>query len=447
MCVVKMASIADQLLTFFKSRAFFIFWIIFFIYMANQRIVTHTDPTPTRLLPISIIREGNFDLNEFNFLYNDTNHLPYYLKNIDGKIVSFYPVFTSLLAVPIYFIPVLTGIDPQSTTVLLLSKTTAALLIALSAAFLYLTLRHMANEKTSLVITAIYAFGTTNWPISSQDLWQHGAGELFICITLYALAQGGKKPHLIPYAGFALACAVAIRPSNLLTTLILTAYVFMKHRKQIRLYLLYATPPIIAILAYSQLYLGSVTLLGQMQSPTGGWNTPLFEGLSGLLASPSRGLFVYSPVLILSLAGIAQSWKKTETKYYAITIAANVLLWSKWIQWYGGNVYGPRLLIETLPFFCLLLAKPVETLYSRRTGILLLAVLIGLSVFINFLGAFEWDASWDSVHHVEESIRARDYEYLNRLWWSPDAQWAYYAKRFYGSITGISGTASPTQFS
>ena len=37
--------------------------------------------------------------------------------------------------------------------------------------------------------------------------------------------------------------------------------------------------------------------------------TPLLEGLGGVLVSPGRGLFVYSPVLLFSLAGMAWAWQ------------------------------------------------------------------------------------------------------------------------------------------
>jgi hypothetical protein len=72
---------------------------IFFIYLSNGRAITSADNVALRYLPLSLIREGNFDLNEFSFLYAH-NIILYPIVYHDGHFLSFAPVGPSLLAVP-----------------------------------------------------------------------------------------------------------------------------------------------------------------------------------------------------------------------------------------------------------------------------------------------------------------------------------------------------------
>lgn len=429
-----MVGILDKLIDITRSREFLIFWIIFFVYTSNQTVVSSNDVTPTRLLPISIIRERNFDLDEFTFLYGSKDKLPYFLKNADGRILSQYPVFTSILAVPVYLMPVILGLDPQSNNVLLLSKLTATIIIAISALFIYWTIKRISNEKIALIITTIYAFGTDNWSISSQDLWQHGPGELFIAIAIYLLVRGLNEERFIKYVGFTLMCAVAVRPTNLIIAAVLTVYVLMEHRRQFLAYTIYATPIALMMLAYSTIYLNSILLLGQLQPPTERWDTPLLDGLLGLLISPNRGLLVYSPIFILSFIGMLGIWRvKNEklVKYSSMIVFSMIVVWGKWWAWHGSVSYGPRMLIETIPFLCLLLAGPMEKMLKRQTLKIILATLVVMSIFINFIGAYVWDGSWEWEHKLEEKINKNDREHLNELWWSTsDMEWVYYAKRF-----------------
>ncbi|MDD5111471.1 MAG: hypothetical protein PHG85_02900 [Candidatus Altiarchaeota archaeon] len=430
------AGMLDELLRFARSKEFLMLSAIFLIYLSNPVVRYSTDSIPIKYLPLSMIRERNFDLDEFTFLYESKDKLPYYLKNVDGRVLSLYPVFTSVLALPVYLLPVLAGLDPRSDDVLLLSRTAAALMTAISCLFVYWTLKRMASEKTALLVTAVYGFGTATWQ-ASQDLGQHGAGELFIAIAVYSLIRGLKEEKCIRYAGLALSTAVAIRPANLVIALALSAYVLMEHKKQFTRYLLYATPMALAVMAYSQTYLHSILLMGQLIAPAGLWDNPLLDGLLGLLLSPNKGLLTHSPVLIISIAGMLYSlWRGKEKllKYLALAVVATVLMWSKWHFWYGGLNLGPRFLIETLPLLCLFLARPAEAMMESRGLRTLLIALVAVSIFINFLGVAVVDYSWNR-QQLDEGIALDDTTAVNRVWWNAsDLEIVYYTKRLFTMI-------------
>ena len=83
----------------------------------------------------------------------------------------------------------LTGWDPQQLdrVARIMEKVSASLLAAASAALFYLLLRRRTDPRSALFLTFAYAFGTTTWVISSQALWQHGAGELLVVCALLLL--------------------------------------------------------------------------------------------------------------------------------------------------------------------------------------------------------------------------------------------------------------------
>ncbi|MDD5111470.1 MAG: glycosyltransferase family 39 protein [Candidatus Altiarchaeota archaeon] len=436
--------LVETLIALASSREAVLFAAIFLVYMLNPVVVSSTDATPARLLPLSIIRERDFDLDEFTFLYENKSELPYYLKNIEGRIVSTYPVFTPLLATPVYLLPALTGLDIQSDNVILLAKISAALMTAISCLFIYWTVKRCASEKTALLVTAVYAFGTSNWTISSQDLWQHGPGELFIAMSIYLLIRGLTEEKWIKYAGFTLAAATVIRPTNGMIAVVLTAYVLMEQRKHFVKYLMCATPPIMALMAYSQAYLRSVLLMGQMQDPSSLWNNPLLEGLLGLLASPGKGLLSYSPVFILSFIGALMLWRgeksalKIQLRYCAIAAAAFILLYSKREYWDGCHPYGPsRYLIEIMPLLCILLAGPVERMLKGRKLGLILMGLVALSILTQFAEITDFGGGDGGTYRIDNLICKREGG-RNDYWWDASSMPAVrYARKILSGLGGI----------
>ena len=64
----------------------------------------------------------------------------------------------------------------------------------------------------------------------------------------------------------------------------------------------------LAISAGIGLFLGVIALEKTGKSQL--WQTPLVVGAFGLLASPSRGLLVFSPFLVLAFWGLPRLWKE-----------------------------------------------------------------------------------------------------------------------------------------
>jgi hypothetical protein len=98
-----------------------LFCALLILYLANGVTKASGDTLPARYLPFSILREGNFDLNEFQFLY--AQGIPYYLRHLNSRYVSNYPVGPALAALPFYLIPALGAVPPTDKLIADLEKT------------------------------------------------------------------------------------------------------------------------------------------------------------------------------------------------------------------------------------------------------------------------------------------------------------------------------------
>ena len=194
------------------------------------------------------------------FLYE--GEMPWFLQRINGRVVSAYPPWAGVLAIPVYLLPVLGGLSPQSPWIHDLEKLSATLITALSVVLLLFTVRQLTTEKIAWLIAIVYAFGTSSFSSSSQALWQHGPSQLFLTLTIYWLVKGLDEPRFSAYAGLALGSAIICRPSNVFMALPIAAYVLLRHRDQFIGFCLAVLPPFLGFITYNMLYNGSPVSTG-----------------------------------------------------------------------------------------------------------------------------------------------------------------------------------------
>ena len=382
------------------------------IYLGNGRTLGSGDTLPARYLPLSVLREGDFDLDEFPFLYADGD--AYFLRRVGGRWVSDYPVGTALLALPVYLPAAWGRMRADSPLVAELEKLSAALIVALSAVAVYATLRELTPGRTALLFTAAYALGGSSLSVSSQALWQHGAGQLGLAAALYCLVRGRRSAWWVGLAGFPLALAVVSRPADLLLAAPVGMYVLLQHRRQLPVFVGLALPPVLFHLAYQARYFGHPLRVQWSLSDSGPLSTPLWQGLAGLLVSPGRGLFVYSPIFLFSLVGLALAWRRDGDRllrWLGAGALLTVLLHSRWMAWWGGWTYGPRYLADLTPIFALALYPLAGAISRPGTIRALFVALLVWSVGAHAIGAYWDDGSWNARPNIDRAP--------GRLWlWS-----------------------------
>jgi hypothetical protein len=378
------------------------------VYLANGSIQTIGDTLPARYLPLSLLREGNFDLDEFDFLHAEG--ISYFLSHVRGHYVSNYPVGAPLLALPVYVPSALGHVTATSGFVAQIEKLAAALIVALSVALVFLVACRLSSRSWAIVVAAVYALGSSSLSTSSQGLWQHGPSQLAITASLYCLARGRHEPSWVALAGLPMAFSVICRPTNVLFVLPLGLYALIYHPRSFPGVIASGLPPIAFHFWYTWAYFGDPFRTQFSPADPGHWSTPLLVGLAGTLLSPARGLFVYSPVFILSLLGAVQAWRRGgDTLLRAVSLGAilNIALYSRWIMWWGGYSYGPRMLADLSPILALLLC-PLQRWFVRPWPRALLGLLVACSIFAHAAGAFWQDGRWNWFPDVNR--------YPDRLW-------------------------------
>lgn len=431
------------------------FLVLILIYLANFKLNPgHGDALAFRYLPYSILYEGNFDLDEFHeklitlyptdlYEYPSGEKIPYYLIKVKGHYLSSSGIGPSLLSLPFLFIPIVFfHLHPESWMIIFLSKLTASVFIALSAILIYLSVRLLSTKKKALFITFIYALCSGMWSITSQILIQQTGSEFFLALSIYFLVKGIKKAKFIPFVGLSLASAVIMRPTNFLVISIITIYVLHRHRDHFFGYLINSATPILLILGYNYHYHGSMFLFSQMIcNPLGAlyktgsikmWPTPILKGILGVLISPSRGLFIYSPVFTFAFVGMLLVWRKKQDilfRYFSMVVIVLIIIHSKWYDWWGGWTFGCRVLNDAVPFLVIFLLPMIDYLKGRKWLLTLFIITITISFFVQAIGVFLYDYEWDRNPNIDLN--------QNRLWSWKDGQLVYYIRNILEKVKPV----------
>ncbi|MFH1017428.1 MAG: hypothetical protein V1798_04490, partial [Pseudomonadota bacterium] len=117
------------------------------------------------------------------------------------------------------------------------------------------------------------------------------------------------------------------------------------------------TPGLAAWLWLNALRYGSFFSMGYGAERDGsiGLSSPFWPGLYGLLFSSGKSIFVYAPLLLLSVWGSKRAYKRMGSAAFALVVP--ILLWVmvvvKWWDWSGDAAWGPRLIVPALPLMLL----------------------------------------------------------------------------------------------
>ena len=344
---------------------------------------------------------------------------PYYLSRTTkpGVYVSSYGAATGLFALPFVAAayPFVKDLPGRSDLLWLLCKVAASFAVAGSAWFLFLVAADHMRLLTAVVLTLSYGLATSAWSVSSQALWQHGPGEFFLALGMFCLFRANSKTSsqgsslklqsYAPYvAGLAFSLAFMCRPTNSVAVLAGLIVLLADWRAALR-YLVAGGPVATLFFAYNLHYFGRLIAFGQVTSlaeraNAGGalalWKHSLVSGLAGVLVSPSRGLFVYSPIFIVSVWAAFRIWKDRRwlpLRAAAIAAAGIWLVSAGWSGWWGGWCYGYRLVVDTAILLAFLAIPAAEGIRQRRGLTVLVGVLALWSVGVQAVGAFVYDVS------------------------------------------------------
>ncbi|MCP6760255.1 MAG: glycosyltransferase family 39 protein [Fischerella sp. CENA71] len=115
----------------------------------------------------------------------------------------------------------------------------------------------------------------------------------------------------------------------------------------------------------------------------------LIIGLAGLLLSPGKSIFIYAPLLILSVFLFYKFYReqKKEAMYVLVLTVLWFLLHARLRNWYGAWGWGPRHLITILPIMFIPFAVNIEYVWKNAK----------LKIYSIFLAGFGFIISLSSI--------------------------------------------------
>jgi len=426
---------APELLNNVRNLAFrydflILFILVYIVYNTVSLMTMSGDTNPAAFLPLSLILHQTLNFDAFIGAGLGPN-VEYAFPLVNGHYYSLFPIVTPILITPVYFVSYLLytvfQVPFDTMSILILAKTSASIIAALSCVFVYLAGKELFSRKTALVTALVYACATSTWAVSSQALWQHGTVELLLILMIYLIIRNERVPsrNTIIFMGLLSGLFLFNRPPDAVLLLPVIGYVIWYERKNLPAYGISAVIAGLPFLAYNLSVFGNV--FGGYQQNLGFFSFGLdsIGNFFGLLIAPNVGLLVFSPVLILSVFGYLKLHTISSVRVRQVlvvfgpAIVLEILVYSFFGLWESSvsYSYGQRFLTGFVPVLAIFIGIVVDEFFGAvpessriRAVQVCIVLLVVLSVIIQAIGVFLYplypdrstssERTWDWGHSI-----------------------------------------------
>jgi hypothetical protein len=411
-----------------------LFAALVFIYNANGREIGGSDSQPTKLAARALALRGNLRLDDDvakQPLYGERNSFAY---DLQGHVRSAYSPIGSVFGAVTALALRMLGADlnaPLAPNVI--AKLTASTLTACAVVLVFLTLRRFSSTTASLAVAIGLGLGTNFWALHSQTLALHEVVAFGLALALFTWTRptADLLPRHLWLGALGLGLAVVARQQTapLVGILGLGLLARVGWRRGLPP-LTFAVALLGGLLAFQFHWfghlLGAVPMLESLHpavhAVTGTISTEPWIGAAGLLVSPSRGLLIFSPVVIVALLGIPAALRTLPYHGVGWALAGSFalyLVYAVYTVWWGGHSYGPRYLLDFVVFLTPPAAVALDMIVRARWAQALCVLALLWSIAAAGTGAFFAD-NWNTTpadvdKHHERLWNWRDSE-IPRAW-------------------------------
>ncbi len=375
-------------------------------YLTNPRPVMTGDSKPITLIVSSLVRDGSTDLDSYSSHYAPfygtawTPEMPYFFMRTSRGVHSSYPSGMCLFALPSAAAARLLAVDLSRGGVQdHMEKGVASWLAASCLGLFFLLALHLGDARSTVWMTLLLGVGSGLCSTVAQALWQHGGVLFWMLLALLIEFRTWQQPSRggAILQGVALSMMFACRLASALLIASFGLWLLLRAPRRAVLVGLAAAVAYLPWTCYYQAVYGTPfgPSIQQMNSFTGHWRDTMVL----LLVSLDHGLLVYQPWILLlatltvpsvrrRLFATASAAPPGWSWFCLAAIAPTLGLVASWNCWWGGDCWGSRLVVETVPFFALLCLPCVSALRHLAWGRGLLTATLVLAAFLHLTGVF-----------------------------------------------------------
>ncbi|MDD5634516.1 MAG: hypothetical protein PHW46_04485 [Candidatus Omnitrophica bacterium] len=379
-----------------KMKIFFTAWIVYVLFMYIKPESMSSNLVD---LAMSLVDNGNV------YLRYSTSSID--ISFVNGKYISGHLPGASMLVVPLYLLakPFFFHMSGENALVLLhvlsiifISSVSGALITVIFYSFLQ---QIMINEKSRLILTFIYAFGTMNFGYSTS-YYKGIIATLCVFYAFYIVfLESYKRQRSLKIffaAGLLLGMAAITDFSVLYIVCILFIYaVYVGGGKRGLIAILGVLIPLIFLALYFKTAFGgffSMPYAYRVNPDPNVITYPRMYNVFNLFFSIKQGFFVYMPIMVLSAFGLAEGVRRKEFIPEMLTVILIFVIGGFYFSGYVRRVdplhiacpHDAHMVIRYLMPICpfMLLGAAFVVNEIRRSIVYILG---GVSIFFSYLAA------------------------------------------------------------
>lgn len=339
------------------------------------------------------------------------DYMGHYFHEYNGKIVNKYYAGTALLMMPFYGLASLVSklanmpIDGYNIVFQYAAAFAATFYLALGLLLVNALLRSFAITKPIRVLTILSLMLGTNLFYYAFLHPAHSHVYSFAAIAGFAYAARlfmlyGRTKALYSM-GLMLGIVALIRPTNLLLVLLIPFFAPDFQTVKQRFQGLFKKPlKTLVALLFFLLFFSIQIIFNYLQTGEFILYTYKNEGFHFLqpatlsfLFSYRKGFFVYTPLMLLLFSGFIVLYRHSKFQAWWLSgfLLVVVYFLSSWWNWFFGDSFGMRAMIDYYPIFAVLLALGFSALSKIKAGKIFLALFLLMVVPLNLVQAYQYE--------------------------------------------------------
>lgn len=308
------------------------------------------------------IRTAKSIIQDRSFIIDATpEEESYVFRTSQGRGYSKYGMGLAFVLVPYVWsglgISSLTTLPEEMVTGFMVSLYNIAFGAVSCAIFFVLARLFGRSQRLSVIMSLILGLCTMCWRYSVWD-FSEATQMFFVLLSVYGVFRNTRCALLLASGSYG--CLLLLKAVHIIFLPLILLYIMVRNRssdspKRILLFLSLVSVAVALVLVSNYVRFGSVIEFGYGEEVRKFQFSGLWSNAGLLLFSMEKGMFIYNPILIASLFGIVEFYRRfrSESLFCLAVVVVNFLVAAMWHSPGGGWSWGPRLLVSVLPLWLL----------------------------------------------------------------------------------------------